>query len=402
MKIKMFKTKMMSCLAVAAMLATACTNDEVINENIPAADAITINASTGKTRAAVADLEAVKAGFTVYATKGGSSAVEYIANQTYWYQNNAWGWKFTTIKWPVADTDYPMNFYASYPDLNAILDGSLLAEHYVTGDPLQQIDMLAANRLNVMTRPSSSCVNMDFKHILSRIGFSVKTGANVTVEVQSIAIKQVGEKRKFNYAGLEWTVDMPSAYGASYNFMTATSPANINKFVGATTGAAVTGSSGYLMLMPQDLSGRAWDKTAAGIDNQSYIEVVYRIYETATGKDIVGYSDATKHPDYAAKGDGITGALFVKVAYALPTEWLMGKAYTYTIHLGTSNDNGGNLIDDTFVDNGGGESELPVVTPDTEDPVIVPNPIFDIEKPIGFTVSVEDWDALTAQDITGK
>jgi hypothetical protein len=217
--------------------------------------------------------------------------------------------------------------------------------------------------------------------MLSKINFKVVTGTHVTVEVQSISVKNAGNTGTFNYAALGWT-NLPTSGTQSYNYMTApvNNPANV--FIGATTAAAVTGSSGSLMLMPQDFSARAWDKTVTGLAaNQSYIEVVYRIYETATGKDLVGYTDATEHPDNADAH--VTGPLFVKVGYSLPTTWLMGKAYTYTIYLGDGS-SGGNLTDENYIDENGGDTDLPV-----EDHNIT-DPIFPL-GPIGFNVSVEDW-----------
>jgi hypothetical protein len=174
-----------------------------------------------------------------------------------------------------------------------------------------------------------------------------------------------------------------------------------NKFVGsaAATPAPVTSTSGSLMLMPQDFSGRAWSKTSAPSNTDAYIEVVYRIYETTTGKDVVGYTDATKHPDYASLGNTTTGALFVKVGYPLPTVWEMGKGYTYTIYLGTLDASGGNLVDPDFMNDNGTDSGLPVVDPSNNDPINVPDPIVDTTKPIGFTVSVTDWTDVAGSDM---
>lgn len=388
----------MLCVVAALMILASCTNDEVINENIPVPDAVGFDVSTGKTRASVADVSVLEAssGFGVYATKK-SVAEVYIDNKTYVFEGGAWKWDGQTIKWPDNDADYPMSFYAYYPKGSVTLDSEVKAEVEIAATPKDQVDLLSAVRTGVVVRPSSSKVTMDFKHMLSKIGFSVKTGAGVTVDVQSIAVRNVGNKGKFDYANQTWTV-APSVFASSYDFMKA--PLSVdNIFTGVTTDKAVIGSDGYFMLMPQDLSvsGRAWDKTAANLGTQSYIEVVYRIFETGTGDNVVGYTDAVKHPSNTSSS--VTGALFVKVAYPLPTNWEPGKAFTYTIHLGTSNGSGGNLIAGNFVDENGNDSGLPVVIPETEDPITVPNPIFDTDKPIGITVSVDAWDNMTAQDI---
>jgi hypothetical protein len=402
--------RMMLSMTVTAMLAVSCSNDEVHNLNIPETDAIGIEISTARTRAAVVgitELESSTTGFGVFATKNNAGAQEgYIGNKPYKYDSGNWGWNstdpFTT--WPANDSDYPMNFYAYYPVGVATLSASnMSAAVTIPGTPDKQVDMLSARRVDLAARPSSSKVTMDFKHILSRIGFKVKTGANVTVAVQSVAIKYVGETGTFDYAAQTWTV-APAAWAKSYDFMTAPiKPVNVfyGGMLGATTtGLTVTGSDGYLMLMPQDLSARAWGKSKDKLKgDESYIEVVYRIFETSSTNDVVGYTDATNYPNYSASGSAVTGALYVKVGYPLPTNWEMGKAYTYTIHLGTSNDNGGNLINDNFVDEDGNDTGLPVVTPDTNDPIKVPDAIVDLSKPIGITVDVDNWDLQPDTDL---
>lgn len=397
-----FKTKTMLCLMATAMFAASCTKDEVINKNVKPANSIGIDISTGKTRAAIVDLGALKAsnGFGVYATAtsiGLTGNYVYIDNKIYKFDGSNWAWDGGDAMWPITN-NYPMDFYAYYPT-GTTLTSALTAEHTIAATPATQVDILAALKTNVMSRPSSGNVNMNFKHILSKINFMVKTGNTVTVEVQSIAIKHVGNKGTFDYARQDWTV-VPSMFTSDYDFMKAPLD-NANKFVGATAGLSVKGSDSYLMLMPQDLSvaGRTWDQTEIGLGNQSYIEVVYRMYETSTGVNIVGYEDAANHPDYAGSGSTATGPLFVKVAYPLPTNWLMGKAYTYTIHLGTSNDSGGKLIDDNFMDEDGNDSELSVVNPDTGSDINVPDPIFNINKPIGITVTVNSWDEQPVIDI---
>ena len=387
------KKKMILGLAVAALTFASCSKDEVTNVNRNNPNSINFEVSTGKTRANIVDLAGLQAeGFGVFATNT-SAASMFINNEGYKFVAGAWQWDMPTpIMWPSNENEFPVNFYAYYPKANTTLSTNLLADYTIAGTPETQIDLLAANYTDVVIRPSSGNVSLAFKHILSKIDFKVVTGANVTVEVQSIAIRKVGNARTYNYADLSWT-SAPATGNASYKYMSApvSDPANV--FVGQTTAASVTGSSGSLMLMPQNLSGRAWDKTLAGLAaDQSYIEVVYRIYETSTGDDVVGFSDATDHPMYIALNSDATGPLFVKVGYALPTNWEMSKAYTYTLYLGTPDSSGGNLIDENFVDEEGDDSGLPVVDPSTGEEIEIPEVVFP-NKPIGFVVSVEDWGA---------
>jgi hypothetical protein len=255
-------------------------------------------------------------------------------------------------------------------------------------------------------------VDLDFKHMLSKVDFKVLTGAAVTVEVQSIKVKNVFGTRTFNYQTQAWLDSPVATDNQSYTYATST---DANTFIGAATAAAVTTATGSIMAMPQDLSGRAWvqaDNAAGGViptSSQSYIEVVYRVLETG-GADQVGYTDATKYNEgktkdydwyYSAENtewtDEVapTGSLFVKVAYPLPTVWAMGYAYTYTIYLGTAAATGGYLIDGYFIDDAGETTLLPVIHPQDPnpdpDPLPIPDPINNTDLPIGFYVDVDAW-----------
>jgi hypothetical protein len=382
------KTNVVLGLTVSAMMFASCERNDVTNVSNRDDNVIGFEVSTGKTtKSSVANLSALQSdanGFGIYATKGASSAL-FIDNKAYKYDGGIWKWAEASILWPSETTDYPVNFYAYHPKANTSLNASLTADYTVAAMPEDQKDLLAANQTGVTVRPASSDVALSFKHMLSKVDFKVVTGADVTVEIQSIAVKKVGNNGTFNYASLAWSA-APTAFNSAYDYMTAQmKPANV--FAGVTTAKDVKGSSGSLMLMPQNLSARAWDKTITGLAaSQSYIEVVYRVYETATGKDIIGYGDAANHPNNTT----VTGSLFVKVAYPLPTNWAMGKAYVYTIYLADGNSSGGNLIDEKFVDENGNDSKLPVIYPETGEKIDVLDPIFP-DKPIGFIIVVEDW-----------
>jgi len=398
------KNKFLLSLSVTALMTASCSKNEVSDINNFDADAIGFELSTGKTRAVVSNLGAIQsdaAGFGVYATNGTSAAM-FIENKAYKYDAGEWKWegqKNTWPKWPADETGFPIHFYAYYPLSSASsLNSALTHEYTIAATPAAQTDFLAANRKDVIARPGSSNVNLNFTHILSKIDFAVVKATNVAVELQSIAVNSVGNKRTFNFADLDWLAQ-PVAWGDKYNFMKAPAVA-ANKFEGDDTGGVVQGSDGSLMLMPQDLDGRAWeDWKIASLDAKSHIAVVYRVNERENGADILGYADATKHPDYEEKGNGITGGLFLKVAYSLDTNWGKSKAYTYSVYLGAPGASGGILIDDMFYDKDGNRTELPVIDPNTEEPLDPEKPIVDTEKPIGFVVDVEEWGRSVNNDL---
>ena len=397
-------------LAAMALIFTSCSKDETTAVNSSNPDAIGFEMSTGIARATsnnLVSLQGDAAGFGVYAV--GSTTPALIANQGYKWNttDTKWEWDGTPNMWPAATSgEYPISFYAYYPKAGVTLAAGALTNAYtVAATAAAQVDYLAANQLAVASRPSSSNVALAFKHILSKIDFKVAVGADMTVKVQSIAIKNVGNAGTFNFATLAWSA-APTTFTSGYDYLSTAKPAQSYT---TTAGTAVTGTSGSLMLMPQNISTRtAWDPTASGAVApvaQAYIEVVYRVVGTSSGDDVVGYTEAQDHPNYSTGSPYLPvpaadSPLFVKVGYPLPTNWLMSSAYTYTIYLGDPDASGGNLIDDTFIDEDGDETGLPVVDPtDPTVPKVIPDPIFDLTKPIGFTVSVDAWTIVSDIDL---
>ena len=381
--------KLVLGLATMTLLFASCSKNETTDVNGKSPNAIGFTMSTSGTKATVANLATLRAdasGFGVYATNG-SGAAQFINNAGYKWAGSAWEWDGTAYNWPGTSAGYPVHFYAYYPKSSATLARPALTNTYTIPAVASQVDYLAANKTGVTSRPASSNVELNFKHILSKVDFRVITGSNVTVEVQSIEVKNVGEARTFAFQTLTWG-SAPAAYSASYKPLAAP-VVSANRFVNRTTATAVTSPNGSLMLMPQDLSSRGWTTDYAPTTNDSYVEVVYRVFETAGGKDLVGLTNCADHPDYA--GTPASGTpLFVKVGFSLPTDWEMGKAYAYTIHLGTLDTSGGNLTSDNFIDKDGDETDLPVIVDGEEKEV--PQPIVDLDKPIGFIVSVSDWE----------
>jgi hypothetical protein len=377
------------------MIFAGCTEEKTTSEITGNPNAIGFNISTGKTsRAAVSligTLQDDPAGIGIYATKKtGASQATYIDNLAYKYTSGApgsWGWASENIIWPTSTSDYPMNFYAYHPKTGTSLTTALTKEYTINNVMSAQKDLLAANKKGVTTRPVDSDVDLNFEHILSQIKFKVVVGDGMTVKVKSIKLKNIGSVRTFNYSSLAWS----GSAATNIEYPYTTTLASITDTDGITS-TAIDGTSGSLMLIPQNLSTRAWDESIANIGSQTYIEVVYRMHESeAPYEDHVGYTDAKDHPSYDGSNptkDLADTPLFAKVGYSLPTNWEKGKTYTYTIYLGTPTASNGTLIDDTYIDNTGADTDLLVEgTPG--------DPITDTTDPIGFTVDVTGWtDAL--------
>jgi hypothetical protein len=69
----------------------------------------------------------------------------------------------------------------------------------------------------------------------------------------------------------------------------------------------------------------------------------------------------------------------------------MGKSYVYTIYLGTPNATGGYLVDSNFIFDNIHNTYLPVIHPDTEEPINVGDPIVDLTQPIDVIMKETAW-----------
>jgi hypothetical protein len=418
--------KIILSLAAATLIFASCTKETTISEITGNPDVVGFDLSTGKTRATVNTLKGMQndvKGFGVFATKGSSSI--FIDNLSYVYdknvQNPNWKWESdgdddtnNDVEWPEAAADYPINFYAYYPNNETVtpkfsLDDEVVGQKTYSIDTLisKQYDLMAASKLGVVAKPLSSNVSLHFKHILSQVKFTVLASSTVTVEVQSIAIKNIGETATFNYGTLEW-VSPPPALTQTYKYAGPEQlTAGSNKIVGTDVAQSVTSADGgVLMLMPQNLSQHGWDPAdteSAELDlkSLSYIEVVYRMYESATNtNNVVGFGKAGNYPDgedgegddkYDYDDNDSDKPLFVKVAYKLDTNWEMNKSYTYEIELGTPDSSGGNLANNFFIDETGEPTDLPVVDPNSGNPIVIPEPLINLAANIGFKVQVGGW-----------
>jgi hypothetical protein len=291
---------------------------------------------------------------------------------------------------------YPLHFAALYPSQNTSgvvhETGAYTFEFNVNGTRGSFEDQLFAEKNNVTMKPVDGKVRLDFKHIFSKINYAVSTSQGVTVEIQHISLRGLARDADFTCGvpGMSWG----NWSTLTSNYQSVGAPVMPENIFTDATAAPVALKYDFPMIIPQ--TGRGWAVQAAPtVTTDAYLEVEYRVYETATGKDIIGFSDATEHPRYADLGDGETGALFVKVGYSLPTVWEPGKAYNYVLHLGDPAYTGGNLIDDTFQDKDGNDTLLPVINPQTKEPIEIPDPMYTNSNEIGFVVDVSDWDVTT-------
>lgn len=413
-------------LAAVAIIVAGCSKNEITNDPVKPDDSsyISIDPSTGKTKAvAENDLVALKAatgGFKVYSTKNSSSTqVEYINNVVYKWSTDKWIWDATAPKWPTKIDEYPMNFYAYYPtnDGTDITMTILDKDHEITVKDLakDQLDYLSSRSGEIVTRPASGSIPLAFKHIMSKVNFKFIVGDDMTAHIQSVRIYHVGGVGTYDFGTQTWTT-VPTAFNKTYAYrtydVTDRGAADAVAGDGTTAGALTKTDGGSLMLMPQ-ANAPVWDaaawKTAAQNEmadggwavatseltapTNTYIEIVYRLAETTSGTDLVGFKDFT--PEVGKPGVGTTqGERFVKVAYPLNlnagsngTAWATQKSYTYNIYLGTPDATNGILIDHLYYYADGKR-----VTDGTNYHEVNSKPGEDVTPgDISFDVSVDPW-----------
>jgi hypothetical protein len=409
----MKKIEIILGLATVALLVAGCAENSTTGVNPVINDdpnTIGFEMGTGKaTRATdntLITLQNDQNGFGVFATNGRMPVDRgeglFINNEVYVYNKvtGEWQWKKEDILWPQEASMYPINFYAHYPIGDYTMSVAQRLRDFTIADVANQVDYLAAKKEGVSARPANSKVTLDFKHILSKIDFKLSVGMGTTVEVQSVAVKQVSTSGQFNYQRLGWNTSGGAV--ANYYYMTApVVAANIKSTT--TEPVAITSTYGSMMLIPDVIAKTPWDGLVdAPATGEDHIEVVYRVYETNGGEDVVGYTDAENHPNWASTDHPNHNAdthpddgtkLFIKVAYPLSTFWEMGKAYTYILHLGDPNYSGGQLIEDFYIDEEGNVTDLPV------EPYDIPDIIYPDNWVIGFDVVVSDWADAGSTDL---
>jgi len=412
-------------IAAIALMAVSCTQNDVEVVTTTDADAISLNASTAVSRASITKVGNLESGFSVWSTKTGSGDW-FINGQTHALLSGKWN--FDPAKaWPTLDTEYPVSFYAHHPmtapGVFSVIStpvGDVKLNITVPESANEQKDIVAAKE-TANAKPSTGNLTMTFKHILSKLHFTVTNSysgtpnANQHVFVQAVGFKHVNTKTVYDIPAGTYTAPtdlgdytyfgkfFDSSTGASvlpekefHNVTVATDNAAKFYAVGVTS-PAVAWEDMFLMLVPQVPT--VWDPTSSTpvvgpLSTEAYVQLVYR-WENYDGNspanlvDQIGFKNANTHPDYAGSAletAGYTGPLYVKVGYTYTATWEKGKGYQYNIPVpGTS---GGRLITDKLIDNEGNETDLKVPGVDETDPILG-------DEYIHLIPTVTEWDDTT-------
>jgi len=398
--------------------------NETDNVNVTKSDAISLAPSTAATtRASISDLSTLQDdpnGFVAYA-KSGSNWYAGLDGST--KNNHVWDkhesqWGFeTSVHWPGDANDYPMTFYAFYPQKDAnnkVITGIIPPTSGLTlgvilpPDKKDQLDLLAGQK-ETKNKPASGTLTMTFNHILSKVNFSVSIDdKNYTAYVLALGFKNLYSQNNYDVIAAAWKpfgINTNSDSYEYYNSFAVKDPTEASYTENVFSSSSRNfffdindkESDEHLMLLPQD--GKVWPTNVATVElpksDEAFVQMLYRL-ENGTNVDFIGFKDASTHGGYATsqlKKDKYEGSLYVKVGYSFVLDWKQGKGYLYNIPLpGT----GGRLLDDHLYDDKGNRTDLKV--PGGK----VPETILGSDDEIRLDPTVSDWDDQTIVDIIDK
>lgn len=415
--------KIFMTLAAAVFILASCSETEMTESNSQSPDAIKLSVNT--TRAGISTIDALQnaTGFTVFGTTSGVTGAWYanVAGNNYGYSSGAWGWVGTAAQWPTTATDYPMTFYAYHPATGTGgLTVSNTAATTISGAVVipaaaaDQKDLLAAKAI-ANAKPTGGILPMTFEHITSKINFGIIAGDDTDVNVQFLGINTFKNSATYNYIGESWGTASGSTNYDYWNSTTSPKATFVPATKDETTANPIyTGThSNHLMLIPQTTTAWAPATNPTPLASESYIQVIYRL-SNAGGE--IGYGDATDYldnnegyvdgthtwgtPAYTGIEEGANayGAkpFYIRVGFPVAANWAKGKGYTYNLCLGTSGSTNGYYLDDTYYDEDGIDTGIPIKKPDGT-PVEPGDPVTD--GTINFLLNVTNWDDQTPIDI---
>ena len=404
--------KVILLMAAMAFLAFSCTVTEVVVPNVTTLDAISLNPNTASTRAVIKDRDSLQndpVGFVVYADTATTftTTVWFIEGENHAY-GTANGWSFTpAIAWP---SKYPLAFLAFYPEAGAghvitsvtdVLTPTSTSVELTIEIPTAkdgQEDVIVARDTAKTGKPSGGELPLNFKHILSKVNFTVSTDDPTDkAYVLAVGFCNLVSTATFEATDDSWTLGTYGTDIDTFNYYNAFEPIAGGfrpeiEFMNANKDSLFTGAAAkteHLMLLPQDPD--VWDISDPILhptNLEAHIRLLYRL-EVTGNPDRVGYADAQDHDDWSVFGASYTGPLYVMVGYAYDATWESGKGYSYDIPIpGTG---GGIYLDEFYYDNEGNRTDLRIPGAVLYGHVLGDN--------ISLPADVEDWIDEPSSDV---
>lgn len=197
-----------------------------------------------------------------------------------------------------------------------------------------QKDILMANADKVTEESNSRKVQLNFKHVLSQVRFSVKTASQqISGEIEDIALCNIKKTGTVGFQGedagtneADWAVVLASAEPENLDAKTTYS---IGMAVDGTFGAAeyttakdMTAADGSLLMLPQNTV--KWATADGAPVSIETADAAYNTYIKISCKIKNGNT-------YLVGSDNSFGEVYIP----FKAEWTMGKKYIYTINIGT-------------------------------------------------------------------
>lgn len=368
---KTIKTmRQLFCAGLALLALAACSQDETTRAD--RSGAIGFRTMLGKaTRAVTTKANMGKFNVTAFPTGG----TNYFTNLEVASPDNGSTWNTAaTYYWPAGTLNFTA--YAPADELKTLVtidkDGQKIAAYSPVQKVADQKDIVVAFNAGGKATYGATGVPMNFKHALSQIEVKALCSKdNLKVKVMGVKLGAVNSKADFAFPQTETAAAyvVPRA-----NWSNLSTPKDYLAEDAAGTGLTLTaaaqsimfGSDNFLMI-PQQLE--AFSKTKLG---GAYIGVFCQISS----------DDGEGTLTQIYPGGGANAYAFTAVG--INTEWLPGKKYIYTLTFG---DGGGIVPPNQDNPNPG--------TPNNPTPPTPPNPSTPgdpiLDKPIKFTVNVENW-----------
>ncbi len=377
---------------VVAIVAAGCAKDRVSSVNTPREAYISLGVNT--TRAPVTYLSSIEndaQGFRVYGVAanvpdawydaGTGQVVDGTNNHSYHPVSGQWDFQ-TPVPWPAAPGAYPMTFYACYPASPPELTmhvpatpDSLTGTFTVYPSAAQQSDLLGAKTATGPIKPANGALSILFKHLLSKVNYSMQVESGYEASVQALGVKNVAGSRAYDFLAEDWTAaSQPTPVECTYDFLylgrlddgREAIHADTSIFAGTSVSVPcyAPADSANLMLVPQQVPAQTWTPVSGQAPTtQAHVYLLYRLGKSSdpAEPDYIGYANASRHPGYPDSfllTQNYTGELFVKVGYSFTLEWQKAKGYNYNIVLPGSS--GGILIAPNYYDDQGEPTDLPV------------------------------------------
>ena len=366
--------------AAAAVALAACSNDDTISENIgfDDASAISFRAFTNNmTRAQDASFSVPNDNFKVTAFAQGTTATPYFANVTFTTSDGTTFTSPTKYYWPSGNN---LDFYAWAPA--SLSDAYNSIPVTVASAAADQIDFVyaatkdwgkAALQTGTAATHSISTtvpgVTLNFRHAESKIIIQLRnSNSNVAVTANNVTLKNVYGAGTFVFADANTDGQNSALLTTGWTPSGSANAVYSQAISAAVYGSTATQAGTDLKLIPQGLT--AATAYTAQNEEPSAVGDPFTAPCITVGLKIQNSGDNA----YIIGG----ASTFETAMFPLPTgAWEPGKQYTYVVDLA-----------------GGGYS--PTNTDANEDL----DPLLEGAEIKFVTVTVDDWSAQTATNIT--